>query len=91
MMSPERRELLSSDLDRGYRVASQVSDAANLIQTYADTADDLELSAFVRQFAVELRTECMLRDRAELLDAKKPPVSWAEFSARHRTDTDERR
>ena len=91
MFSPERRELLFSDLDRGYRIASQVSDAANLIQNYADTADDLELAAFVRQFAVQLRTECMLRDRAELLATKKPPMSWAEFSARHRTNTNERR
>ncbi|PSR65225.1 hypothetical protein C8259_03415 [Nocardia nova] len=82
--------MFSSDLDRGYRVASQVSDAANLIQTYADTADDLELAAFVRQFAMQLRTECMLRDRAQLLTAKKPPMSWTEFSARHRTDTNER-
>jgi hypothetical protein len=90
-MSPQRRELLSSDLDRGYRVASQVSDAANVIQTYADTADDLELAAFVRQFAVQLRTECMLRDRAELLAVEKPPISWAEFSARRRADANERR
>lgn len=91
MMSPERRELLSSDLDRGYRVASQVSDAANLIQTYADTADDLELAAFVRQFAVQLRTECILRDRAELLAVKKPPMSWAEFSTSRRTEINEKR
>ncbi|NKY43611.1 hypothetical protein [Nocardia cerradoensis] len=90
-MSPERRELLSSDLDRGFRIATQVSEAADLIKTYADTADDLELAEFAHQFATELRTECMLRDRAQLLATDKPRMSWAEFSARHRVGTSTQR
>ncbi|WP_157163581.1 hypothetical protein [Nocardia aobensis] len=85
-MSPERRELVS-DPDRGFLIATQVSDAAALIKSYADTAEDLELAEFAQQFATELRAECMKREREKILAATKPSLSWAEFSARYRSGT----